>query len=409
VPLITAIYSSFLSLPMTLIIIICLLILIAYAFDISSKHTKVPTVIVLIAIGWGLNNLVDFFKIQVIDLNPILPIVGTIGLILIVLEGSLELEINKKKKKIIGTSVLSAIIPLLILFFIFAFVINLVTGEAMMKCFVNAIPFCIISSAIAIPSAQNLSSSKKEFIIYESSISDIFGVILFNFFLANEIIKLSSFINFFWQLLLILAVSFISSMILAYFIKRIKNHVKLIPIMVMVILIYAVAKELHLPSLLFILIFGLFLNNLDEIKHISIINKLEPKLLNLEVHRFAKLSAEAAFLVRTIFFILFGYTIENQTLVNQETIPLAIGAVIAILLVRYIQLKIAKMEVFPLLFLAPRGLITVMLFLSIPLAKEIKIINQSLIIQVIVIGAFVMMFGLMFTKQKEIKVDESEN
>jgi Kef-type K+ transport system membrane component KefB len=394
---------------MTLIIIICLLILIAYAFDINSKHTKVPTVIVLIAIGWGLNNLVDFFKIEVINLNPILPIIGTIGLILIVLEGSLELEINKKKKKIISISVLSAIISLLILFFIFAFIINAVTGETMMKCFINAIPFCIISSAIAIPSAQNISASKKEFVIYESSISDIFGVILFNFFLANEIIKLNSFINFFWQLLLILAVSFISSMMLAYFIKKIKNHVKLIPIMVMVILIYAVAKELHLPSLLFILIFGLFLNNLDEIKHISIINKLEPKLLNLEVHRFSKLSAEAAFLVRTIFFILFGYTIDNPTLINQETIPLAIGAVILILILRYIQLKIAKMEIFPLLFLAPRGLITVMLFLSIPMAKEIKLINQSLIIQVIVLGAFVMMFGLMFTKQKEIKVDESEN
>jgi hypothetical protein len=394
---------------MTLIIIICLLILIAYAFDISSKHTKVPTVIVLIAIGWGLNNLVEFFRIQVIDLNPLLPIVGTIGLILIVLEGSLELEINKKKKKIISTSVLSAIIPLLVLFFIFAFVINAVTGEPMMKCFVNAIPFCIISSAIAIPSAQNLTGSKKEFVIYESSISDIFGVILFNFFLANEIIKLNSFINFFWQLLLILAVSFISSMMLAYFIKKIKNHVKLIPIMVMVILIYAVAKELHLPSLLFILIFGLFLNNLDEIKHISIINKLEPKLLNLEVHRFAKLSAEAAFLVRTIFFIVFGYTINNQTLINQETIPLAVGAVLLILLIRFIQLKIAKMEIFPLLFLAPRGLITVMLFLSIPIAKEIKIINQSLIIQVIVIGALVMMFGFMFTKQKEIKADEPED
>lgn len=394
---------------MTLIIIICLLILIAYAFDISSKHTKVPTVIVLIAIGWGLNNLVEFFGIKVIDLNPLLPIVGTIGLILIVLEGSLELEINKKKKKIISTSVLSAILPLLVLFFIFAFVINAVTGEPMMKCFVNAIPFCIISSAIAIPSAQNLTGSKKEFVIYESSISDIFGVILFNFFLANEIIKLNSFINFFWQLLLILAVSFISSMMLAYFIKKIKNHVKLIPIMVMVILIYAVAKELHLPSLLFILIFGLFLNNLDEIKHISIINKLEPKLLNLEVHRFAKLSAEAAFLVRTIFFILFGYTINNQTLINQKTIPLAVGAVLLILLIRFIQLKIAKMEIFPLLFLAPRGLITVMLFLSIPIAKEIKIINQSLIIQVIVIGALVMMFGLMFTKQKEIKADEPED
>ena len=61
------------------------------------------------------------------------------------------------------------------------------------------------------------------------------------------------------------------------------------------------------------------------------------------------------------------------------------------------------MEFTPLLFVAPRGLITIMLFLSIPLAKKIDFINNSLIIQVIILSAVLMMLGLMFNK-KETKL-----
>ena len=46
----------------------------------------------------------------------------------------------------------------------------------------------IISSAIAIPSAQSLDQKSREFIIYESSLSDIIGVIVFNFVALNAII-----------------------------------------------------------------------------------------------------------------------------------------------------------------------------------------------------------------------------
>ena len=47
------------------------------------------------------------FYIYVWGFSPLLPILGTIGLILIVLEGSLELELNKSKsfKRVIATSV----------------------------------------------------------------------------------------------------------------------------------------------------------------------------------------------------------------------------------------------------------------------------------------------------------------
>ena len=65
----------------------------------------------------------------------------------------------------------------------------------------SAIPIGIISSAIAIPSAKNLLNNEKEFITYESSLSDIFGVIFFNFITLNDNIGSKTFGNFSLELL----------------------------------------------------------------------------------------------------------------------------------------------------------------------------------------------------------------
>lgn len=387
----------------TLIIILCLLILVAYAFDLSSKHTKIPTVIIMLIMGFSIHQGINFFEIKIPNLDLMLPVIGTIGLILIVLEAGLDLELNKNKKKVITSSFFSALIPLVFLLLVFGFGINYFTNQGVMISLLNAVPFCIISSAIAIPSVQNLSSSKKEFVVYESSMSDIFGVILFNFFLTNETIGVGSFFTFFIQILIMLVISLVASLGLSLLIKKIDHHVKFIPIMVMIILVYALAKIYHLPALLFILIFGLFLNNLDELKGFRFIKKLNPEKLNLEVREFAKLIAEVSFLVRTLFFILFGYTITSDVLLNSETLPFAFGIIAVILLARVIQLKVLKIELAPLLFVAPRGLVTIMLFISIPLSKSINFINSSLIIQVIILSAVVMMLGLMLNKTKAEK------
>jgi hypothetical protein len=62
---------------------------------------------------------------------------------------------------------------------------------------------------------------------------------------------------------------------------------------------------------------------------------------------------------------------------------------------------------FPLLFVAPRGLITILLFLSIDPLSTIPEVNKSLIIQVILLTAVIMMIGLMVTaKQQEAILEE---
>jgi hypothetical protein len=49
---------------------------------------------------------------------------------------------------------------------------------------------------------------------------------------------------------------------------------------------------------------------------------------------------------------------------------------------------------------APRGLITILLFLGIAPEQRILLVNKSLIIQVILMTAIIMMLGLMITAKK---------
>src|SRR4051812_37002374 len=101
-----------------IIITVCILLLLAYVFDITSPYTKVPSVIFLLLLGWIVQRVALAAGVKIPDLGPLLPILGSVGLILIVLEGALELEINKDKKKLIGRSVISAILPIGLLSFL---------------------------------------------------------------------------------------------------------------------------------------------------------------------------------------------------------------------------------------------------------------------------------------------------
>lgn len=394
-----------------ILISFCVLLLIAYVFNITSSKTKIPSVILLLLLGWIVKQITNYANIKLPDITPLLPIIGTIGLILIVLEGSLELELNRSKLRLIKKSFWGALLPMTFLSFLLGFVFNFFGDFGLKDSLTNAIPFCIISSAIAIPSVGNLSMHNKEFVIYESSFSDILGILLFNFFSLNEIIGFASIGHFTFQLVIILIVSIVATFVLSILLSKIDHHIKFVPIILLVVLIYTVSKVYHLPGLIFILLFGLTLNNLDEFKHLQWLEKFKPKELNEEVKKFRDLTIEGAFIIRALFFLIFGYLIESSEVINITTLPWALVIVLSIFLFRAAQLKISKIPFQPLLFVAPRGLITILLFLSIEPIHKISIVNKSLIIQVIILTAFIMMFGLMKNKTNKIidKLDQANH
>lgn len=385
----------------TIIITFCALLLIAYLFDLTSARTKIPSVILLLILGWLVRQASIVFDAKLPDFSSFLPVLGTFGIILIVLEGSLMLELNKSKFGLIRQSFIGALLPMLGLALSLGFFFSYFGEFDLKNSIANVIPLCVISSAIAIPSVSNLSKKNKEFVIYESSISDILGVLLFNFIALNKIIDLQSFGYFGLQLLIIFVVSFVATIALSVLLNKIEHHVKFVPIILLIVLIYEISKIYHLPGLIFILLFGLFIGNLDELRHIRWIERFKPVEFNKEVLKFRDLTMEAAFLVRALFFLLFGYLIETSEILNPDTLLWATVIVVFIFGFRALQLKISKLPLSPLLFVAPRGLITILLFLSMNPEQVISIVNKSLIIQVIAMTALLMMFGLMINKSTE--------
>lgn len=339
-----------------IIITFCALLLIAYVFDLTSSKTNIPSVILLLLLGWGIRQIIDISRIKLPDFSPMLPVLGTLGLILIVLEGALELSYSRSKIRLINKSFLGAFVPMLVMAFLVALLFMFFGGYSLKAGLINAIPFCIISSAIAIPSVKNLTRWKKEFIIYESSFSDILGVLFFTFITMNEVISIRSFGVFGLQIIIMLVISLIATFGLSYLLSKIQHHIKFIPIILLVILIYSISLIFNLPALIFILLFGLFLGNLNKIQLFKHIKKFHIEALKNEVVRFKELTIEATFLVRTIFFLLFGYLMETSTILNPSTIPWSLGIVIIIFSLRALQLKLSGFSLKPLVFIAQGGL-----------------------------------------------------
>lgn len=356
--------------------------------------------LLFMGLGWLLKVISSFWGFNLEGLDVFLPIFGTIGLVLIVLEGSLELEFHKNKKGAMLKSALLAVSPLVILSVGIALILTYVFHFPFKVSLANAIPLGVISSAIAIPSSKLLSSKTREFVIYESSLSDIIGVLLFNFLTLNDNITFLTTGNFMLSILIMILISLLATLILTLLIGGITYPVKFMPIIIMIILIYYISKYYHLPALVFVLILGLVLGNIKLFETVPLLKRFSFAAVEREVERFHKLTAEITFLVRALFFITFGFLIEAETLLNLDTIAWSMGVVIGIYSIRIFHLWVLKLSISNLWFIAPRGLITILLFLSIPAGESIHLINNSLIIQVIVITAVVMMFGMMFAKNK---------
>ncbi len=401
-----------------IIITFCSLLLIAYLFDLSFPKTKIPSVILLLLLGFIMKQVALLLKIQLPDFTRVLTVSGSIGLLLIVLEGTLELELNKSKLPLIKKSFIGALLSMFALAFLLAFIFGYFENYSFKDCLANAIPFCVVSSAIAIPSVKNLRPFDKEFIIYESSLSDILSVLFFNFIVQNATIGLGSFGNFGLQILIIILVSFVATVGLSYLLNKIEHQIKFVPIILLVILIYEVSVVYNLPSLIFIMIFGLFIGNLNELKRFRWIEFFRPTELDVEAQKFKALTIEAAFLIRAIFFLFFGYSMEASEIFNTDTLSWAVVIVALIFLFRAVQLKLSNLPLKSLLFVSPRGLITILLFLSIEPARRISFVNKALITQVILLTALIMMFALMLlprmqkrrlAKSTAFKAKEIEN
>ncbi len=376
---------------------LCVIIIISFFNNMLARRTNTPSVLVLIVLGIGLRQLMFYFDIEP-DYFSSLEILGIVGLIMIVLEAALDLELKKEKWPIIWKSFTVAsfslvLTSLAISFFIKIFIPNINFLQAM----VYALPLSIMSSAIIIPSVANLNSYKKEFLIYESTFSDILGIMVFYIIVENldaegmRQLSVSVGMNIFLTMML----SVLLSYVLLYVIQKIKGQTKFFLFLAVLILLYSVGKLLHLSSLILILMFGLLLRNHKVLLFGKLEKWLEDERIDSVFAQFNMITIETSFLVRTFFFVVFGLTLPLQALLNLKVWLISFIFLVVTYILRFgLFYVVEKKDTMPQTFIAPKGLISILLFFGIPESLKTKGFESGVLFVVIIATSVIMASSL---------------
>jgi len=390
-----------------ILIIFSLLVVFSYLFDSFARKTKFPSVILLMLTGMITRAVLEFYNFTPWGiLDDLIKVLGTVGLILIVLEGALELEISKEKMGIMIRGFLAAAVLLLANIVIISQLLDVFFEITYEAAILHAIPLSIISSAVAIPSASGFDKHTKEFVVYESTFSDIIGILIFSYAIRQfetqaPLIGVASLNNLGLQLLGIIVISVCITFLLFQLMKSIVHPVKFFLLLALLVLVYAIGKYLHLPALVTIFIFGLILSNSTYFLPAYFLRGVKPEKLEEQLKSFHLLTAESTFLVRTFFFLFFGFSISLSNLSDPSAYWYGLLIVGAMLLARYIYMAVSTLKIKPsnLTYHAPRGLISILLFFQIKELDNPQFqsdqIDQNLLLIVIILSIAILLIGTM--------------
>jgi len=384
-----------------IVIALSVIIIFSHFFNVISNKTNIPSVILLLALGILIKTVADFMgygeSLEVINRIGILPVIGTMGLILIVLEAALDLKLTADKWPVIWRSFAVALLSLVFTTAAVAFLLKYFLFLSFNQAILYAMPLSIMSSAIVIPSVSNLLTERKEFMIYESTFSDILGIMAFYFYIENMGAGSAGAIA--WDvsssIILTVVLSVVIGMILVWVFHKMTSHVKLFLVIAILMLLYAIGKLFHFSSLVLILTFGLILNNprlffVSKLKPLIEVDKFKPLLRDFHI-----ITLESAFVLRTFFFVIFGLTVSLKSLLSVKVLLVSVSVIIATYLLRWLMLRLFKNDAMnPLLYLTPRGLITVLLFFSIPVAMQSDDFDSGILLFTIIATSLIMTSAL---------------
>ena len=383
-----------------ILILGCCVVVLSYLFSILARYIRVPSVLLLLFAGIALRLVADSNDFQVYLPPTLVEGLGVVGLIMIVLEAGLDLKLEKSKVPLIRNSFFSALVIFVVSAVLITGILYYWLREPLEKCLVYAIPLSIMSSTIVIPSIHPLTEQKKEFLIYEASFSDIIGILVFNYFTAKEVLTWKSLGVFAGNIVVAIILSLAFSLLLLLILAKTKLNIKFILVLSLLVLIYSGGKMLGIPSLLIILVFGLMINNWERIRLPRLRKWFPHSQVDSLRHLLHTITAESSFLVRTFFFILFGFTIQLKAVAETGILLVGSFIVVALFLIRLLYLRFfVHTNVFPEAFFIPRGLITIVLFYKIPANLKLTTFNDGILFFIILTTSVIMAMGTIFYKK----------
>lgn len=395
-----------LSNPYVMIISASFVIILSYLYNRIAEKTNIPSVLLLIVTGILIKLGLENMGAAEYDWMPSLEILGIIGLIMIVLEAALDLLLTKEKLPMIGKALMVALISLIVSALLIAALVQFFIPMTYMTALLYATPLSILSSAIIIPSVTGLVLPKREFMVYDGAFSDILGIMMFYFIISMlESGGATATLQFGGSLLITIVVAVLASYGLVYVFKDMKGHIRLFLLIAILLLLYSAGKLFHLSPLLIILIFGMALSNHKvafKVFRNYFDNEKEDPIAKIE-KEFHLITMETAFVVRTFFFVVFGMTIDLAALIDMDVFMISAAIIVILYVIRFLCLRgIVGRQIVPELWIAPRGLITILLFFAIPAEYTIESFSSGILLYVIIVSSLIMSFALIFDKKNSI-------
>ncbi|MBT8191039.1 MAG: sodium:proton exchanger, partial [Bacteroidia bacterium] len=208
-------------------------------------------------------------------------------------------------------------------------------------------------------------------------------------------------------------VAFISSYLIVFFFKDLKSSSRLFLLVAIIFILYSASELFDLYPLIIVLGFGLSLANHEGVfkifRNTYIPQSNEDSITRIK-EEFHLITSETAFVLRTFFFIVFGMTINVSALFSLEVFLISLAVLAAIYLARFIILKVLlKGSIMPELAMAPRGLLTILLFYSIPASVAVADFDPGIFLYVILITSLFMTYGLVSDRRNQSSAVEPES
>lgn len=392
-----------------LLLILSSVVVVSYLFSILSRLVKIPSVLLLMAAGIVLRIIAEQEQWNFVLPVKVVEFLGVTGLVMIILEAGLDLKLTSSKKVVIRDSFLAAIVILAVSIAGITAGLYYWLHEPVIKCLIYATPLSIMSSSIVIPSLHAVTKEKKEFLTYEASFSDILGILIFNFLVAGETFSFLSLGSLALNIIVSVGLSLIFSFLLLFILAKSKLNIRFFLVFALLVFLYVSGKLLKLPSLIIILVFGMLINNFNLVS----IKRIQDYFPQAEVENITTLlhsiTAESSFLIRTFFFVLFGFSINLKVALQNEVMVVGSILVAVLLITRFLYLRFfLKEQVYPEVFFIPRGLITILLFYKIPEAMQLQQFSEGILFFVIMLSGLIMTLGMMFYRQTASRIVEDD-
>jgi len=376
-----------------------LVILAGFAGKAMFRKTRIPDIPLLLGIGVLLGPVLHLMDSE--TLLPLAPYVGTLALLMIMLEGGMNLDMDRVVRQMKWIVLLTSLAFFLATAGIAA-VLHFHAGMSIPLSLILGAALGCTSGAVVIPLVQDMrmSVNTRTLLTLEAALGDTLAVVLVLFLIryikapiADTGLQVSLLVSaFLWAGLL----GGVGGVLWVRFLARVgRMHLSYMLTMAAILLLYAACEIIHASGVFAVLVFGMAMTNAESImKKMPTKNQYDWDATDFALHEtIGWFHDEVTFIARVFFFVYLGMLLDVSGF-TQTVVVASCGIVLLVYLTRYLATRIVgwlgrrqpPFERGVITGMAPRGLASAVLA-TLPSAAGIEGTGSFIMYAIFVIVA----------------------